>query len=54
MHMQRVDFGNDADFVRSKFTKPCARIFPQMANWLPVDDAAHFDFELELARLNAA
>ena len=31
-------------------------IFPQMTNWLPDDEAAQlrFDFESELARLNAA
>jgi hypothetical protein len=31
-------------------------IFPQMTNWLPEDEAAQlrFDFEAELARLNAA
>jgi hypothetical protein len=31
-------------------------IFPQMTNWLPEDEAAQlrFDFESELARLNAA
>jgi hypothetical protein len=31
-------------------------IFPQMTNWLPEDEAAQlrFDFETELARLNAA
>jgi hypothetical protein len=31
-------------------------IFPQMTNWLPEDEAAQlrFEFEAELARLNAA
>jgi hypothetical protein len=31
-------------------------IFPQMTNWLPEDEAAQlrFDFESEMARLNAA
>jgi len=31
-------------------------IFPQMTNWLPDDEAAQlrFDFESEMARLNAA
>jgi hypothetical protein len=31
-------------------------IFPQMANWLPEDEAKQlrFDFEVELARLEAA
>jgi hypothetical protein len=31
-------------------------IFPQMTNWLPEEEAAQlrFDFESELARLNAA
>jgi len=33
-----------------------AKIFPQMANWLPEDEAAQlcFEFEAELARLDAA
>ena len=33
-----------------------AKIFPQMTNWLPEDEAAQlrFEFETELARLEAA
>ena len=33
-----------------------AKIFPQMTNWLPEDEAAQlrFEFEAELARLEAA
>ncbi len=33
-----------------------AKIFPQMANWLPEDEAAQlrFAFEAEFARLQAA
>jgi hypothetical protein len=50
--------------VRSSETLPWDRrradyfgtVFPQMANWLPQDEAAQlcFDFSAELARLRAA
>jgi hypothetical protein len=39
-----------------KRTQLNAKIFPQMANWLPEEEAAQlcFEFEVELARLDAA